>query len=126
MTAEYFIYQLLAGTDTDVATLLTKYEFYIFPVVNPDGFVYTQTTNRLWRKSRQPNSSASCPGTDLNRNWPNQWSGSGSSTSQCDETYRGATAGSSPEVKGLLAFQNGLSVKPKFYMDLHAVCLPAK
>jgi carboxypeptidase A4 len=37
------------------------------------GFVYTQTTDRLWRKNRQTLSSSSCVGRDVNRNWPYQW-----------------------------------------------------
>lgn len=122
MTTEYAIWSLLTtkSSDSEVASLLNKYDFYLFPVVNPDGFVYTQTNDRMWRKSRQSTTSSSCPGVDLNRNWPNQWSGSGSSTSPCSETYRGPSAGSTPEIKGLAAFMNALSPKPKFYMDFHA------
>lgn len=122
MTTEYLIYNLLTtkGSDSTVATLLNKYDFYLFPVVNPDGFVYTQTSDRMWRKSRQATTSPSCVGVDLNRNWPNKWTGSGSSTSPCSETYRGPSQGSAPEIKGLIAFQNALKPKPKFYMDFHA------
>lgn len=32
--------------------LLDKYDFHIIPNVNPDGYVYTWTWNRLWRKNR--------------------------------------------------------------------------
>ncbi|TGZ77587.1 putative carboxypeptidase [Ascodesmis nigricans] len=121
MTTEYMAWNLLTtkGSDSIVASLLTKYDFYLFPVVNPDGFVYTQTNDRMWRKNRQSVSS-SCYGVDINRNWANKWSGSGSSTSPCSETYRGPSQGSTPEVQGLAAFQNALSPKPKFYMDFHA------
>jgi hypothetical protein len=55
MTVEYITNQLLTGYksgDSDVKTILDKYDMYIFPIVNPDGFVFTQTKNRLWRKNR--------------------------------------------------------------------------
>lgn len=36
---EYFAYSFLSGfaSDIDIQNLLNKYDFYIFPVVNPDG-----------------------------------------------------------------------------------------
>jgi hypothetical protein len=72
MTTEYIATQLLVN-DTAQA-FLDNYDFYIMPVVNPDGFVYIQTTNRLWRKNRTPAPSGSrCLGVDVNRNWPYQW-----------------------------------------------------
>ncbi|KAI1773612.1 hypothetical protein F4818DRAFT_442919 [Hypoxylon cercidicola] len=80
---EYLTYQLVANynNDTTVKSFLDKYDFYILPIVNPDGFVYTQTNNRMWRKNRQPRSGTTAIGTDVNRNWPYQWQGQGSSTS---------------------------------------------
>jgi murein tripeptide amidase MpaA len=32
--------------------LVDKLDWYIMPVVNPDGYEYTHVTDRLWRKSR--------------------------------------------------------------------------
>ena len=40
-TATYLIYQLLTSTNADVRQLAESYEWYIFPCVNPDGYVYT-------------------------------------------------------------------------------------
>ncbi|TRX91267.1 hypothetical protein FHL15_007872 [Xylaria flabelliformis] len=58
MTVEYITYQLINNynNDTAVKAVLDNYDFYILPIVNPDGFVYTQTTTRLWRKNRQTRS----------------------------------------------------------------------
>lgn len=63
------------------------------------GFVYTQTTDRLWRKNRQPVKGISCPGggpgsgegRDIARNWPYQWDVpiGGASTDPCDERFKG-------------------------------------
>ncbi len=36
------------GQDED----LFQVDWYIMPVLNPDGYVYTWTTNRMWRKTR--------------------------------------------------------------------------
>ncbi|MBL8761895.1 MAG: hypothetical protein JNL50_11400 [Phycisphaerae bacterium] len=77
--------------------LLDRVEFVIVPVVNPDGYEYTWTTNRLWRKNRRNNGGSF--GVDLNRNWGYQWGGEGASTNPSDETYRGASAFSEPETQ---------------------------
>ena len=36
---EYFAYNLLSNyaSNTDIRGLVNKYDFYIFPIVNPDG-----------------------------------------------------------------------------------------
>ena len=34
--------------------LLAVYDFYIVPVANPDGYVYSWTSDRMWRKNRRP------------------------------------------------------------------------
>ena len=56
MTVEYLAYQLIAGygKDSNVTSFVDNYDFYLIPVVNPDGFVYSQTQDRLWRKHRAP------------------------------------------------------------------------
>ncbi|MFN7162026.1 MAG: M14 family metallopeptidase, partial [Fimbriimonadales bacterium] len=81
----YFAYRLVSEYETDVRVreYLDRMEIYVVPVVNPDGYVFTHTTNRLWRKNRrylgrnfwgQP-----VYGVDLNRNWAYVWGGQGSS-----------------------------------------------
>jgi hypothetical protein len=121
---EYLAYQIVVNynNDTVVRTALDNYDFYILPVVNPDGFVYSQTTNRLWRKNRQTRSGTTAVGTDINRNWPYQWTGSGSSTSPSSETYRGVAAGDTPEVQGIRGLADTLSDGRgiKFYIDWHS------
>ncbi len=77
--------------------LLDRVEFVIVPVVNADGYEYTWTTNRLWRKNRRNNGGSY--GVDLNRNWGYQWGGEGASTNPSDDTYRGPSAFSEPETQ---------------------------
>ena len=120
---EYAAYQLLTATDADTKTARDKYDFYIFPIVNPDGFAYTQSTERLWRKNRQSTTSASCIGRDINRNWPNQWDQrGGASTSPCAEDYKGASAGDGTETKVLKAQLDGVAAGNgvQLYMDIHS------
>ncbi|KAI1489108.1 zinc carboxypeptidase [Biscogniauxia mediterranea] len=124
MVVEYLTYQLILnyGNDTTVQSTLDNYDFYIVPIVNPDGFVYTQTSTRLWRKNRQTRSGTSAVGTDINRNWPYQWDGAGSSTSPGSGRYRGEAAGDTPENTGLReyaeALTNGNGIK--LYIDWHS------
>ena len=61
-------------------------DVYIMPVANPDGYVYSRTTDRMWRKTRS--GSGSCIGVDPNRNWGYKWGGQGASRDPCRETYR--------------------------------------
>ncbi|KAK3313606.1 hypothetical protein B0H66DRAFT_577562 [Apodospora peruviana] len=122
---EYIAYNLLVqySTNATVKTILDKYDFYILPFVNPDGFVYTQTNDRLWRKNRQTRSGSSCVGTDINRNWPYKWElTNGASTNPCAETYKGVAAGDTPENKGLVAFTKSLAAGKgiKLYIDWHS------
>eukprot|EP01080_Neovahlkampfia_damariscottae_P004286 gene4286-7622_t len=115
----WMIYDLLTNSNSTTQFLLETIEWHIIPIMNPDGFTYSVTTNRLWRKSRSPNSGSGCIGTDLNRNWNYQWNSGGSSTDPCSELYRGSSADSEIEVKAIINYISSLS-NVKFYLDIHA------
>ncbi|KAI0125823.1 hypothetical protein BJ170DRAFT_708255 [Xylariales sp. AK1849] len=124
---EYLILQLLTGYN-DTRFFLKKYDFYVFPTVNPDGFVYTQTTDRLWRKNRQPPppppANQSCYGRDVNRNWEFAWdvNPNGASTNACAEAYRGEAPSDAPENAALDRFvrelRDGAGIK--LFIDWHS------
>ncbi|EFQ96343.1 hypothetical protein CFE70_003566 [Pyrenophora teres f. teres 0-1] len=125
MTTEYFAWQLLTkyASDATIKSLVDKFDFYITPVANPDGFVYSQTTDRLWRKNRQTVSGNSCVGRDINRNWPYKWEVTGgASTNPCSEIYKGLAAGDSPENRGLKAQVDTLKASRgiSLYLDIHS------
>ncbi|KAF9051992.1 putative carboxypeptidase [Panaeolus papilionaceus] len=127
MTVEYLAYSLLNNyaNSTEVKGYVDKYDFYIFPITNPDGFVFSQTSTRLWRKNRSnPPSGSTCYGRDLNRNWNVAWSQTnGASTSPCSETYKGQAAADTPEVRGLSAFidaRASSSAGAKMFVDWHS------
>lgn len=92
--------------------------YYFIPVLNPDGYEYSWTNNRYWRKNRRNNGNGSY-GVDLNRNFSTGWGGSGSSGTPSSETYRGPSAFSEPETNG---FRNWLATIPLLvgFIDFHS------
>jgi len=121
-TCLYMIQELLTNEDNE--KLLESFTWHIIPILNPDGYDYTHTTNRLWRKNRAPNPSSSCVGTDINRNFEYGWGGTGSSPSPCDETYRGPSPFSTPEGQAISSFlkskANPNNYTLSLYFDIHA------
>ncbi|PSN68083.1 carboxypeptidase-like protein A4 precursor [Corynespora cassiicola Philippines] len=132
MVIEYLAYQLIDGYksgDANVTSFLDYYDFYLVPFHNPDGFAYTQTNDRLWRKNRQPRPSlnSTCLGTDGNRNWKFEWDAEppegGSSPDPCSQTYRGLAPGDTPENQALDALsatlsQTGAGIRS--FIDFHS------
>lgn len=105
-------------SDPAIRALLDQVSFYLIPVVNPDGYVYSWTTNRMWRKNRRDNGNGTF-GVDLNRNWGYQWGGEGSSASTSSETYRGPAPFSEPETQ---AMRNYMQAHPEIvaHIDYHS------
>ena len=92
------------GSDLEITSLVDRVEIFIIPVVNPDGYVYSWTTDRMWRKNRRDNLGTSCDGVDPNRNWDAAWSAPGASGDPCDETYYGTAPFSEPETAAMRDF----------------------
>ncbi|MCP2329626.1 hypothetical protein HDA40_008133 [Hamadaea flava] len=96
------------GTDARITNLVNSREFWIIPMINPDGAEYdvASGTYQMWRKNRQPNgSNRKNVGTDLNRNWSYKWGCcNGSSSTASAEDYRGPFAFSAPEAQRLRDF----------------------
>lgn len=98
----YVATELLAnyGTDPQITELVDRVEWLLIPVANPDGFEYTLTTERFWRKNRR-NLGDGEFGVDINRNWGWAWGGIGSSGTTTSEIYRGPYPFSEPETSAL-------------------------
>ncbi|XP_027563544.1 carboxypeptidase A2-like, partial [Neopelma chrysocephalum] len=92
------------GSDSSITSLLDKMDLFLLPVANPDGFVYTHTSNRMWRKTRSKNAGSVCYGVDPNRNWDAGFGGPGASSSPCSDSYHGPSAESEVEVKSVADF----------------------
>lgn len=83
--------------------MLESVEFIFIVFMNPDGYEYTWTADRLWRKNRRPHESG-CYGVDLNRNFPYKWGEGGGSSNPCSETYWGSGPASEPEVQNTIEY----------------------
>ncbi|XP_054844694.1 carboxypeptidase A1-like [Eublepharis macularius] len=92
------------GKDASLTSILDKFDIFLEIVTNPDGFAFTHSSNRMWRKTRSLNSGSSCVGVDPNRNWDAGFGVAGSSGNPCSETYRGPRPNSEPEVKAIVDF----------------------
>ncbi|XP_063105230.1 carboxypeptidase B isoform X2 [Cavia porcellus] len=108
------------GQEAQMTKLLDKLDFYVLPVFNVDGYVYSWTKSRMWRKTRSSRTGSSCRGVDPNRNFKAGWCETGASKDPCSDTYCGPTAESEKETKALTNFiQKNLS-SIKAYLTVHS------
>ncbi|KAG7454341.1 hypothetical protein MATL_G00258720 [Megalops atlanticus] len=92
------------GRDPSVTALLNTMDIFFEIVVNPDGYAFTHSSNRMWRKTRSISTGSDCVGVDPNRNWQANYGGPGTSSNPCSEVYRGPFAHSESEVKSIADF----------------------
>ncbi|EEC09357.1 conserved hypothetical protein, partial [Ixodes scapularis] len=104
----------------DTTRILDTFDVYALPVANPDGYEYTHTFNRLWRKTRSTSSSFFCRGADPNRNFGFKWSSGGSSSKPCSEVYAGSKAFSEPETKAIANFIYARRKEIMVYITFHS------
>lgn len=119
--ATYIINELVTRFHA-YADLLAGIDFYIMPIINPDGYDYTHTTDRMWRKTRSDHDSPlGCKGVDANRNFGYEYGGPGSSTDKCAETYRGPEAYSEPETDAIVKFLDTINkTRRDAFVSLHS------
>lgn len=130
MSMIFYMWYLLENytTDPDISRLVDNTEMLFIPCVNPDGYVYNQSTNPngggYWRKNRRINSNGST-GVDLNRNYGLQWgiNNGGSSSNPNSTVYHGTSAFSEPETQIMKEFVESRNIITAFnnhtYGDLH-------
>ncbi|NXR09877.1 CBPA2 Carboxypeptidase, partial [Semnornis frantzii] len=92
------------GNDPSITSLLNKMDIFLLTVSNPDGYVFTHTSDRMWRKTRSKIPGSVCYGVDPNRNWDAGFGGPGASSYPCSESYHGPSANSEVEVKSVVNF----------------------
>ncbi|CAL8260346.1 unnamed protein product [Merluccius merluccius] len=90
------------GTDASLTSLLNTMDIYMLLLANPDGYSYTHTNNRMWRKTRSVNAGSRCRGVDPNRNWDAGFGGPGASRNPCSDSYHGPAAHSEVEVSNVV------------------------
>jgi murein tripeptide amidase MpaA len=122
MATTYLADQLVQNyVDDDLTrSLLDLVDVYVVPIVNPDGYVYSHTTDRYWRKNRQANTGSSYVGTDLNRNWDADWNGAEStSTLTFSDVYVGTAPFSAPETQVLKNYMESIP-NLRGHLDIHS------
>ncbi|XP_035533513.1 carboxypeptidase O [Morone saxatilis] len=122
---QYFVRQILEAykTDSKMGEMMKNMDFYVTPVLNVDGYIYSWTneTNRLWRKNRSPgNSSCKCYGTDLNRNFNANWGTIGVSNDCCSDIYCGTQAVSEPEAQAVTYFVGSRKEDFLCFLTIHS------
>lgn len=105
----FYMWYLLENytTSEEIQFLVNNSEMYFVPMVNPDGYIYNETTNPngggMWRKNRKNNGDGTY-GVDLNRNYSYGWGTTGVSFNTSNDTYPGTGAFSEPETQAMKWF----------------------
>lgn len=113
-----------------IRAIMENLDIFVFPDVNPDGKIYTQTAqanvpgldqSNWWRKNRRPSKDPAVDrfGVDLNRNFNFLWDEKiSSSENVSNDTYRGAEPHSEPETQNVLyLFKTYPHIR--YFIDFH-------
>ncbi|CAH0718911.1 unnamed protein product, partial [Brenthis ino] len=105
--------------DVSEQDLVRDIDWIILPIANPDGYEFSHTNTRMWRKNRVNNAIVFCPGVDLNRNYDVNW-GTASSSSPCTDTFHGAHPFSEPETQITRNIINSFRSRISLFLDIHS------
>jgi extracellular matrix protein 14 len=121
-TALFTIFKLLTeyGKSRKETEYLDKLDFLIVPVFNPDGYAYTWSQDRLWRKNRQETYIPRCFGIDIDHSFDYHWRSS--EDYPCGEAYSGETQFEAIEAENLNTYINITKNDHVIYgfLDLHS------
>lgn len=117
---------------TQIQDLINTLDLVVFPCVNPDGRHYSQNTDPMWRKNRNPANSggnSACIGVDINRNYDFLFDfatafapGSGVSVSAdpCNyQVYHGPAPFSEQETKNVKWLLDSYP-RTRWFIDVHS------
>ncbi|HEY5944372.1 MAG TPA: M14 metallopeptidase family protein [Kofleriaceae bacterium] len=108
-------------SNPNIRAFVDSTALWVVPVVNPDGYQYSWSSDRYWRKNRRGGF-----GVDLNRNFSVGWGGRGSSNNRRAQDYRGEGAFSEPETVALrdLAMREHIALHVDFHSYSQLVLYP--
>ncbi|XP_059222324.1 carboxypeptidase A2-like [Stomoxys calcitrans] len=118
-TVTYIIHQLTSDWENQPDYIRNK-SWYFMPMINPDGYMYSRSKNRLWRKNRNPHKTSTCVGVDLNRNFNTGWKTRGSSSNPCYDTYHGPSASSEKETQAVVEFVKDINDNLEAFLTFHS------
>jgi hypothetical protein len=100
--------------------VVSRWDIWFVPMVNPDGSNIVFTKDNMWRKNARSDSFDSGPyGVDINRNYGYKWRAcNGSSTSKWSDIYSGASPSSEPETQALIRLAD--RERPSIYLSYHS------
>jgi len=119
-----FLVQQLVEYEHEHPDLTQLLDWHFLPVMNPDGYRWSQGADRYWRKTRTENEpwlgTGICMGTDANRNWGFHWNTGGASAEPCDESFMGSAEFSEVENRNVRDFLLANNGTIKLYNSLHS------
>jgi len=131
--ANALLSEVETGLKAQVGPLLDKYQFVILPMSNPDGYEYTRSSDRFWRKTRRPAGCKAgytrpdgscyygrCYGIDPNRNWDADFGRKGVSSNPCSDVYPGKKAFSEKNTQAMSNFLRNHKSNIKLYLSFHS------
>ncbi|XP_058665354.1 carboxypeptidase O [Ammospiza caudacuta] len=119
---QWFVKEILQNykTDPKISRFLQNLDFYVLPVLNIDGYIYSWEKDRLWRKSRSPYENGTCYGTDLNRNFNSSWGSVGVSFNCSSDVFCGSGPESEPETRAVAQFIRNKKSDILCYLTIHS------
>ncbi|XP_063285509.1 carboxypeptidase O-like [Pelobates fuscus] len=119
---QWFVKEIISNykDDFNLTKVLKQVDFYVIPVLNVDGYIYSWTTDRLWRKNRSVQENGTCYGVDLNRNFDSHWCSTGAD-SVCESfIYCGPSPASEMETQALVALVEEHKTEILCYLNIHS------
>merc|ERR1712080_154420 len=123
-TATFMINELVNNYEEN-KDIVDNLNIHFLPMANPDGYEYSRSSDRMWRKNRNRDNSAkdstkACVGVDLNRNWGYHWGEAGVSHSPCSDIYCGTGPFSKAESTNIKNYVEALSPTPVLGHCIHS------
>ncbi|CAK1583873.1 unnamed protein product [Parnassius mnemosyne] len=106
------IVQSPTSNNSILKEIAQAYEWYFVPLLNPDGYEITHTSDRLWRKNSR--------GVDLNRNFEIAFGSVDVSSNPLADTYSGKNAFSERESAAMATYVRSKSDRLDFYLAFHS------
>nr|XP_012552440.2 carboxypeptidase B isoform X1 [Bombyx mori] len=118
----YSIFRLVENLRDNERDLLEDIDWIILPIVNPDGYEFSHTDDRLWRRTRSVNLevSTTCFGVDANRNFDVDFNTLGVSSDPCSQTYPGVAPFSEPETRIVRDILSKYLPRIQLYNNIHS------